>query len=271
MCAMYRQTDVPPSSEWSSLDTPLGAQVLGDEGLRRLVFLHGFTQTSYSWMPIAEHFVDRGFQCVVVDLPGHGASSHVRANLTDTAPLLAATCGRASYIGYSLGGRTALHLAVAQPSLVGQLVLIGANPGLSDPTERRQRLEADHALADGLERDGLHAFLERWVTQPLFGDLQLTERQLADRMRNTVDGLAASLRLAGTGAQESLWPSLPSLTMPVLAMAGALDTKFAALAIRIAGDVPDGSYHLVPEAAHACHLQAPQMVAQVIEEFLDRS
>ena len=75
--------------------------------------------------------------------------------------------------------------------------------------------------------------------------------------------LSASTRAAEEGGR------IVALTMPVLAMAGALDTKFAALAIRIAGDVPDGSYHLVPEAAHACHLQAPQMVAQVIEEFLE--
>ena len=106
----------------------------------------------------------------------------------------------------------------------------------------------------------------RRPAQPLFGGLQLTPEQLQDRLRNTVDGLASSLRLAGTGAQGTLWPRLLELNMPVLAIAGADDTKFAAIAKQIADAVPEGRMRLVDGAAHAAHLQQPERVAELIAE-----
>ena len=79
-----------------------------------------------------------------------------------------------------------------------------------------------------------------------------------------------SLRRAGTGTQVSLWPRLSEITAPLLAMAGALDTKFAALATELATAVPHGSVHLIDAATHACHLQQPAAVAAAIEQHLDR-
>jgi pimeloyl-ACP methyl ester carboxylesterase len=90
-------------AEWRALAGPLAARVAGRG--RRLVFVHGFTQTGASWVPIAEHFVQRGHEVVVVDLPGHGGSATVRADLRRTADLLATTAGPGAYVGYSLGGR----------------------------------------------------------------------------------------------------------------------------------------------------------------------
>mgnify|MGYP003375547660 FL=1 len=103
---------------------------------------------------------------------------------------------------------------------------------------------------------------------PLFGGLQLTPEQLADRLRNTPEGLAGSLRLAGTGAQGSLWPRLRELNMPVLAIAGALDLKFAAIAQQIADAAPEGAAALVAGAAHAAHLQQPETVAVLIADAI---
>lgn len=260
------------ADRWTTLgDTPLAAARYGDDGLRRVVFLHGFTQTMNSWKPVAALVADRGFECIVVDLPGHGDSGTVSATLDATAALLADTTGAAAYVGYSLGGRTALHLALAHPHLVPHLVLIGANPGIEDALERAERLKSDQLLAQRLRSEGLEMFLEQWLEQPLFAGLIVDDAARADRLRNTVEGLVSSLELAGTGAQASLWPQLPSLSMPVLAMAGAHDAKFTALAHRIAAAVRHGAYLEVPDASHACHLQQPALVADSIVEFLDRS
>ena len=260
------------ADHWTPLTgTPLAAARYGDDGLRRVVFLHGFTQTMNSWKPIAETVADRGFECVVVDLPGHGDSRTVQADLDTTARLLADTTGRAAYVGYSLGGRTALHLAAAHPALVQHLALVGANPGIDDATERAARAAADHELAQRLRNEGVPAFLEWWLEQPLFSGLVVDDTARADRLRNTAEGLARSLELAGTGAQESLWPLLASFGMPVLAIAGEHDTKFTALARQIATAAPHGAYLAVQGASHACHLQRPAVVADAIVEFLDRT
>lgn len=254
----------PPAIGWRPHSGPLAAEQLGDHHGTRISFVHGFTQTRNSWKPIAERFAAQGFLVTVVDLPGHGESAHVRADLRRTADMLAAVCGTGIYVGYSLGGRACLHAAVMYPHLVTSLVTIGANPGIDDDGDRAERRLADDALAAHLYDIGLEAFLREWTTLPLFGRYQPTAEDFADRMTNTVDGLATSLRLAGSGAQGSLWPRLRELNMPVLALAGELDPKFAAIADQIADAVPNGRARLIPAAAHAAHLQQQEATVALI-------
>ncbi len=255
---------------WRQISGRLGAEVAGPEGARRLVFLHGFTQTANSWKPIAEHFVDAGFQAVVIDLPGHAGSEHARADLRRAADMIAAIGGPATYVGYSLGGRAALHVALMYPSVVQALAVIGANPGIDNDEERALRRESDDTVIARLEEVGLDTFLQEWVALPLFGGRPVGRLEMDDRRRNTVAGLASSLRLAGTGAQGSLWPRLRELNMPVLAMAGERDDKFTAIARQIASAVPRGACTIVPAAAHAAHLDQPAAVTAALEALLAR-
>jgi len=254
--------------EWLPLSGRLAAQVAGPTGASRLVFLHGFTQTSNSWKPIAEHFVRSGHQCFVVDLPGHAESSHVRADLRRAADMIGSIGDEATYVGYSLGGRAALHVALMYPHLVRSLVTIGANPGIDSEDERARRRESDDELITRMEDIGLEAFLREWVALPLFGSRAVGPLEMADRLRNTVEGLAGSLRLAGTGAQGSLWPRLRELNMPVLAIAGERDEKFASIARQMAVTVPEGRTALVAGAAHAAHLDDPAAVIALISSAL---
>lgn len=258
----------PAMSEWRTLSGPLGAEQLGAEGAPQMTFVHGFAQTGNSWKPIAEYFAGHGFLVTVVDMPGHGNSAQVRADLRRTADMLSAIGGTGTYVGYSLGGRACLHLALLYPNLVERLIVLGANPGIDDAGLRAARREADDVLEARMNELGLDAFLREWAAQPLFGGLVLTDAQQADRLRNTTDGLGSSLRLAGTGAQGSLWPRLRELNMDVLALAGADDDKFSAIARQIADAVPSGRFLLIPDAAHAAHLQQPETVAAAIAAFV---
>lgn len=253
---------------WRPLTGRLAAQVAGPDGARRIVFLHGFTQTGNAWKPIAEQFVATGHQCVLVDLPGHGDSGHVRADLRRAADMIAAVGGEAAYVGYSLGGRAALHVALQYPAATRRLALIGASPGLDSEDERARRRATDDDLAAHLAEVGVDAFLREWVALPLFGGRAVGPLEMEDRLRNTVEGLSSSLRLAGTGAQSSLWPRLRELNMPVLAIAGGRDDKFAAIARQIATAVPDGRSLVVPGAAHAAHLDRPAEVHAALATFV---
>ncbi|CAN5417834.1 2-succinyl-6-hydroxy-2,4-cyclohexadiene-1-carboxylate synthase [soil metagenome] len=260
--------DPVPDTQWSPISGPLAAQQLGNPLAPNVVFLHGFTQTGNSWKPIAEQIANAGYHVVVIDLPGHGGSAGVRADLRRTADMVATLGGVATYVGYSLGGRVALHLALMYPHLTRFTVVIGAHAGIADDDERARRREADDAVEARLNELGVEAFVREWVTQPLFGDLVTTEAEIADRCRNTVAGLASSLRLAGTGAQTALWPRLHEVQAPVLAMAGARDEKFAALAEQIATAVGHGRALVVPNADHAAHLQQPEFVVQTLLTLL---
>jgi 2-succinyl-6-hydroxy-2,4-cyclohexadiene-1-carboxylate synthase len=237
-------------------------------GADRLVLLHGFTQTRRTWDTVAAALGDR-FEIVTVDAPGHGASGDVRLGLPATADAIAREVGRAAYVGYSMGGRLALHLAVARPDLVERLVLVSASPGLASDVERAERRAADERLADEIERDGVDSFLERWLALPLFARLPRDAARVDDRRANTPAGLASSLRLAGTGAQSPLWDHLATLTMPVLLVVGEHDTKFRAIAAEMASAIPGATVEVIAGAGHVVHEEQPAAFVALVRGWLD--
>lgn len=234
----------------------------------RLVLVHGFTQTRRSWGPVATGLAARR-QLVLVDAPGHGKSADVEADLWDGAELIGEVGGRASYLGYSMGGRFCLHLALLAPQLVERLVLVGVTAGIEELPARMARRRADQDWARLLFELGLSDFLDRWLDGPLFRDLPPEAADKEARMENTVRGLSTSLRLAGTGRQEPLWDRLSSLEMPVLLVVGAKDDKFRPLAERMRALIGDNAaLHVVPDAGHAVHLERPEAFVDAVEAFL---
>lgn len=234
-----------------------------------LVLLHGFTQAGASMRPLAEA-LSAARTVLLPDLPGHGDSSNVSATLYEAADLLAGACGPASWFGYSMGGRHALHVAVRHPEVVQRLAVLGATAGITDPAARRARRARDGDLATRIEKIGVPAFLDEWLAQPLFARLPDDPADRAIRLRNTPAGLATSLRLAGTGAQEPLDTPLGALDAPVLAMAGELDEKFRAEADRIAAAVgSNAAVAAVPGAGHAAHAERPADVLALLRSWLE--
>jgi len=235
----------------------------------RVVLVHGFTQTLAAWGPVGERLARRR-EVVRVDLPGHGGSDTVRVEFAEAAGLLGACGGVGTYVGYSLGGRLCLRLALDRPELVRALALVGASPGIADPAVRAERRAADEALAGRIEHEGVAAFLDRWLAGPLFATLPAQPAGRADRLANTAEGLAYALRRLGTGAQEPLWDRLRALHPPTLLVAGALDGKFAAIAGQMAAAIgPHARVALVQGAGHAVHLERPAELAALVQEFLD--
>lgn len=218
-----------------------------------LVLVHGFTQTPESWRPVVDHLTRPACAAVVPDGPDFATVAH------------ALDQGPATYVGYSQGGRLCLQLALDRPDIVQRLVLVSASPGIADPGERAARREADEHLAEEIEHDGVDAFLDRWLAQPLFATLPRERSGIDDRRaQNTVESLTAQLRVLGQGAQPSNWQRLAELRMPVLLVVGELDTKYVGIAHRMAGDIADVRVEVVPGAGHACHLEHPERVGHLL-------
>lgn len=236
----------------------------------RLVLVHGFTQTPRSWDRIAAALRADGHEVHTPALPGHDGTEPVP--LPEGAARLADACGRAVWLGYSMGGRLCLQLAVDHPDAVAALVVLGATAGIEDPAERAARRQRDDALAARIEQVGVGPFLADWLAQPLFSGLPVDPVELAERARNSAAGLAGALRLAGTGAQEPLWSRLGELGrrgLPVLALAGARDDKFRVLAARLAASIgPTARCACVPGAGHAAHLERPEAFLALLRPFL---
>ena len=246
-----------------------------------LLLLHGFTGSSATWAPHADAWP--GLCTVAVDLLGHGDSDcppdadryRMERCVEDLTALLDRLgIERAGVLGYSMGGRVALHLALSAPDRLWALVLESASPGIEDAAEREERLRSDAALAGALERDGVAAFVERWEAQPLFASQArlpagVREELRRQRLRNDPGGLANSLRGMGAAAQEPVLARLGELGVPVLLIAGAEDEKYCALARRMAAALPCARLEMVPEAGHAVHVEQPEAFAGAVRRFLE--
>jgi 2-succinyl-6-hydroxy-2,4-cyclohexadiene-1-carboxylate synthase len=246
-----------------------------------LVLLHGFTGSGESW---AQHIpvLSQHFLTVAIDLLGHGRTEspadprwyrieRAAGNILAVLDHLGLT--RAAVLGYSMGGRLALFLAARAPERVSALILESATPGIRDPDERRARAAQDLALADSIERDGITAFVDRWERLPLFATqtrLTGTERAAlrTQRLAQCPRGLANSLRAMGQGEQPPLFDDLPSLSMRVLIVVGAMDTAYCLLGREIARVTPHARLVIVPDAGHAVHLERPEEFRRTVLEFL---
>jgi len=240
---------------------------------RRLALIHGFTQSGRSWGPVGDTLEQR-FRLLRLDAPGHAGSADVVADLPSGADLMAAAVadegGPASWLGYSMGGRFALHVALRHPDLVERLVLVSATAGMDQAAEREDRRRSDEALADRVETEGLEPFVRWWLSQPIFATLPPEAAEVGSRLTGTPAGLASSLRHAGTGTQEPLWDELPALDMPVLIVAGALDSKYRDLAARLVEAIgTNASLEIVEGAGHTCHLERPDRFLEVVTAWME--
>lgn len=247
-----------------------------------LLLLHGFTGSSESWSFHVDFF-SREFQVITMDLPGHGRTESppepgryaMEVCSRDVIALLQEiVSGPVNLLGYSMGGRLALHVALTYPAMIQRLILESASPGLQTAAERRERRESDRRLATFIEQEGIEAFVNRWQQLPLFASQAALSPSVRDRLRrqrlsNQPAGLANSLRGMGTGAQPSLWSRLLQLRPPLLLLVGQRDRKFLAIGRLIQALAPDARLIVAPDAGHNVHLERPDLFDEIILDYLN--
>ena len=234
-----------------------------------LVLLHGFGGTRRAWDGVVSRLARERYRPLALDLPGHGAAAGAPRPITFercVAAVLGAAPERFALCGYSLGGRVALHVALAAPERVLRLLLIGANPGIEEPAERAARAAGDERQAERLESEPFEDWIESWRTQPLFAadPPEVAALARADQRRNDPLALAAAMRGLSAGAMEPLWGRLEELPMPVALVVGERDQKFVALANRALPLLRQGSLHVLA-GGHGLPLEAPAAIASVLE------
>jgi 2-succinyl-6-hydroxy-2,4-cyclohexadiene-1-carboxylate synthase len=251
---------------------------------RPLVLLHGFTGSAGAWESGLLEDLGSDRRLMVVNLPGHGGnhggSDPQRYQFDSVVDQLASNVGGdaklpADWVGYSMGARVALGVAVRHPGVVRRLVLESGSPGLETEVERATRRSADSGLARRIEELGIEWFVDHWTALPLFATQQRLPLKVRDRVRrlrllNDSGELAAALRGMGTGSQPSFWGSLPRVHQPTLLLTGGRDAKFEEIANRMASRLPNATRCTVADAGHAVHLERPKEWLLSVQGFLEQ-
>ncbi len=247
-----------------------------------LLLLHGFTGSTKSWQWILPHLRHR-YRLVLIDLIGHGQSDapidfnrySMDCAVQDLLSVLDyLKLQQINLLGYSMGGRFALHFAAQAPARVRNLILESSSPGIENEAERQARKQADETLAEFIEEHGLEPFVNQWSKLDLFATQQLLPQKIQNeirmqRLKNRPQGLANSLRGMGTGVQQSLWNSLHQIHIPTLLLVGKEDAKFRQIAVFMKERLPRSALQIIAEAGHAVHLEKPVQFANAVENFLE--
>lgn len=247
-----------------------------------LLLLHGFTGSLQTWSPFINDW-SHSFKLILVDLIGHGKTEHPEVVNRYTMEnvvrdikeiLLTLNINRAHLLGYSMGGRVALSFSILYPENVLSLILESSSPGLEVEEERQNRKNSDNQLAERITQVGIAEFVDYWAKIPLFST---QEQRLPDarkqairqeRLENSSQGLANSLRGMGTGVQPSWWSRLAHFQKSVLLLVGEDDQKFCAIGNKMHDLLPNSKILIINDAGHAIHVEQPEIFGKIVKDYL---
>ena len=239
--------------------------------------IHGFTGSGSDWAPIAERL---SAKVVAPDVLGHGDSpapeGFEQYRIHAVAKQCASWCDTERdwvVMGYSMGGRVALRIALLMGARLRGLVLISASPGIESPAARAERMAQDQALAGQIEALGMEWFQSHWSEQPIIR----TQQQIPDAIRDAMEqrrrenraiGLAGSLRGMGQGAVEPVWSALSEIDVPTLVISGEEDARYTEIAQRTVSQIKGATHVSIEGAGHCTHLEALEPVVAVLQPFI---
>jgi len=274
----------PPEFETQTvhdMDLQVARWSSADEG-NPILALHGFSGCGADFMPLAKG-LNRSI--IAPDFVGHGGSAapetlepYRMENVVRQLEAFAESSlpERFVLLGYSMGGRAALHLAPRVLDRLEALVLVGTHPGLEDERWRGHRFTGDDELADRIEERGIDWFRDYWSSNPIIATQDRVPEpartaMAESRARNRPHGLAGSLRGMGLGVMTPTQDKLEDLNVPTLILVGDEDEKYAELALIMAELLPNAQVSRLPGAGHCAHLERPSAAAQTIRWFLSRT
>lgn len=241
-----------------------------------VVLLHGFTGSTNTWQEMMDPLLDE-YQCITIDLPGHGQTDANVDNMEQCCWELNELLNQLSIcsfhlLGYSMGGRTALVFTSMFPEKVKTLILESASPGLEEEA-KNERAERDNQLAKFMVEKGIEEFVNYWETIPLFKSqerLPVSARRKIreERLNQRPSGLAMSLRSMGTGVQPTLWSSLNDIQVPTVLITGELDDKFVEINQKMVEAFPHAVHETIPNVGHAPHLENPNSFGKIVMKYL---
>ncbi|WP_428618122.1 2-succinyl-6-hydroxy-2,4-cyclohexadiene-1-carboxylate synthase [Shewanella sp.] len=246
----------------------LAYRTMGKAELPALVLLHGFLGSKTDWQLLMPR-LSRHFHCIALDLPGHGDSPALAETSQTTgfdlvveqilATLDKLEVKRFHLLGYSLGGRIALHLAASAPARLLSINLESCHPGLDSEQARTERLKQDSQWQTRLLSLPLVEFLDLWYRQGVFATLNDSERQalIQARATNNPKALASIYLPTSLGNQADLSRIPKQIAIDWHYYAGKQDNKFLTLAQSWQSHQPI-SLTLFDQAGHNVHLAQPE-------------
>ena len=170
-------------------------------------------------------------------------------------------------MGYSMGGRLALHALLEAPELWAGVIVIGADPGYPSSEKRENQLLTDRVWAKRFLAESWNEVLDAWDALPVFcGRPCSTLRQEKDFDRERI---AHYFEVFSKGHQNDLLPALSKIKHPpILYITGEEDITYKQIAIQLSQSCPAVRHVSIPAAGHRVPWEATEYFIRVVQEFI---
>ena len=229
--------------------------------------LHGFLGRGRDWSSLSEVLRDAGLETVAPDLFAEALGAQSMSRWADEFVERVIRTGGDGHalVGYSMGGRLALHALLAAPDLFTRAVIVSAGLGIEDPSERDARAAADDQWACRFEMEEWSVVNNAWNSQEVFRDSLTAVRHESDFDRGA---LAFALRRWSPAAGKPLAGQLPSIRASVLWIVGERDGKYVEEGRRAVRLIPRADLMVMAGAGHRVMLDQPEQFNGAVREFL---
>jgi 3-oxoadipate enol-lactonase len=242
-----------------------------------VILLHPTPVYHAFWLPMAELLAEH-YRFTLIDLRGHGKSTLGNGPLTmeklaeDVHAVVAAMgITRAAFVGCSIGSYLLYEYWRQFPREVASLTLICGKPQPDTETNREKRREWMHLVQQPRGRRKFFNQMADALVGPTatrrYPEIRVAARTMMDEMR--IDALLAVQQ--GLAQRPDSVPTLPTISIPVCAIAGGEDQSSTPAEMRVIADhVPGAEFHLLDDAGHYAPLEQPRTIANILRNFLDR-
>lgn len=174
--------------------------------------------------------------------------------------------GLSFVLGYSLGGRLALHALLLDPQIWSGGVLVSTHPGLEHEVEKAARRDLDAIWGKRILSDDWHSLMTDWEGQKVFKESLFRP----DRQEKAYDRkkIALQLKCFTLGLQDNLAAAITQLDLPLLWLTGEADQKFTKLSQRISRAHPKIKSIVIPGAGHRLPWEKVQPFMHAVIEFI---
>ena len=235
----------------------------------KLFCIHGNFQTPSVWKPLGENLKDRNvnLDAIPVNLENYSFDGFDCWVDDFCNSVEARSCREKSFLlGYSLGGRLALHACLSRPDLWKSAIVIGADPGLESEEEKKHQLDRDRNWAERLKREPFEKLVDEWDEQPVFCGIENQAPRNLSEM--DPDRLSQQFEVFSKGIQQNLVPKLAELkNLPILFVSGEKDQKYQKIGVELAKSSSVFRAEVIANAGHRVPWENPESFVQVLIDF----
>ncbi|MEK2646902.1 alpha/beta fold hydrolase [Bdellovibrio sp. BCCA] len=248
-----------------------------------LFFLHGFLGRPSDWAVVKAHLPQHdGLRIFTPDYfkdaalgPQHTFEEWA-GNFIKLVEAHGCAGERNILIGYSLGGRLALHALEKRPALWYKTILVSTNPGFNDPhesfdpisEERRQRWMNDSYWAEEFLKAPWETVLRNWNAQPIFGGGETEPLRIEKEYSR--ETLSLALTQWSLAQQKNMRSVIQKNIQKVIWMVGERDEKFMEMSRRLQEEVQGLRLETVPASSHRVLFDSPKDLGERIRQLIQQ-